>query len=319
MPNLRGPRESAYDITVSERINVNGRIGAPDAAAVSPLDRGFLYGDSVYETIRTYAGRPFLLKPHLARLRQSAERLGIRYEAAPVDPEREIARTLDEAGNEESAIRIVVSRGVGPIGYDPEPLGPPTVVVYVRPCPALPDSFRREGVDIAIVRVTRNPATALDPAIKSSNLLNNLLAWQEARRLGAYEPILLNTEGKLAEGASSNLFLAREGRLRTPPLEAGILEGITRDFVLALARRDGLPASEEPLGPEDLRGADEAFLTSTLKGILPIRRCDGWPIGVGRPGPMTRRLAELFDAAVRESGEAQAETKAGSAPGSIFR
>ncbi len=292
---------TAYHSIVSERINVNGRVTAPQEAAVSPLDRGFLYGDSVYETIRTYGGRPFLLREHLDRLRRSAERLDIPHDAAPVDIEPEIERTLAEAGNEESAIRVVLSRGKGPIGYDAAPLGPPTVVVYVRPCPPIPVSFLREGVDVAIVPVIRNPVSALDPAIKSSNLLNNLLAFQEARRLGAYEPILLNVEGRLAEGATSNIFLAREGRLRTPPLEAGILQGITRGFVLALARGAGLPAVEEPLGPEEMKGAEEAFITSTLKGILPVRRCDGWPIGVGRPGPLTLRLLDLFAAAIRES------------------
>ncbi len=304
---------TTYDSTVPERISVNGRITAPDEAAVSPLDRGFLYGDGVYETIRTYGGRPFRLPQHLDRLRRSADRLAIPLEKAPVDITAEIARTVAAGENVESAIRVAVSRGVGPIGYDPAPLGPPTVVIYVRPCPSMPESFRREGIDVAIVGIARNPASALDPAIKSGNLLNNFLAWQEAHRLGAYEPILLNTEERLAEGASSNVFLAREGRLLTPPLEAGILEGVTRNLALDLARREGIPCGEEPLGAGDLRRAEEAFITSTLKGILPIRRCDGWPVRDGRPGPLTRRLLDLFDA------EVQAETKAGSASGSILR
>lgn len=296
-----------------EVINVNGRLSRADEALVSPLDRGFLYGDSVYETVRTYNGRPFRMAEHLARLRRSAERLAIPIERAPVEIATEVARTVASAANEESAIRILVSRGVGPIGYDPAPVGPPTVVIYVRPCPTLPDSFLHEGVDVAIVGVTRNAASALDPAIKSSNLLNNFLAWQEAHRLGAYEPILLNGEERLAEGASSNLFLVRAGRLLTPPPEGGILLGVTRDLVIELARRDGLLCGEEPLGAADLRRADEAFLTSTLKGILPIRRCDGWPLQEGRPGVVTRRLIQLFEK------EVQAETKADVPPGSILR
>lgn len=298
---------------MAERINVNGRLSGPAQAAISPLDRGFLFGDSVYETIRTYGGRPFRLGAHLDRLCRSADRLGIPLDAAPVDIEREIGRTLAEAENAESAIRVIVSRGVGPIGYDPDPAGPPTVVIHVRPVPEIPPSWRREGVDVAIVPVMRNAAGALDPAIKSGNLLNNFLAWREARRLGAYEPILLNAQGRLTEGASSNIFLVRSGRLLTPPPEEGILEGITRALILDLARREGLEASEEPLGPGDLRAADEAFLTSTLKGILPVRRCDGWPVHDGRPGPITRYLVELFESL------AQDETKAGSAPGSSRR
>jgi branched-chain amino acid aminotransferase len=299
---------------VPERVNVNGRITAPEEAAVSPLDRGFLFGDSVYETIRTYGGRPFRLARHLQRLRASAERLDIPHPRAPIDIGTEIERTLQAAGEGEWAIRVVLSRGVGPIGYDPRGAGPPTVLVHARPCPVLPQGFLREGVDVAIVPVRRNAPDALDPAIKSSNLLNNFLAWREASLRAAFEAILLNAEGRLAEGASSNLFVARDGRLRTPPLEEGLLRGVTRDLVLELALGAGLATAEdEPLFPDDLRNAEEAFLTSTLKGVLPVRRCDGWPIGAGRPGPMTRRLVALFDAAV------QAETKSGSAPGSTLR
>jgi branched-chain amino acid aminotransferase len=298
---------------VPERINVNGVLGAPESAAVSPLDRGFLFGDGVYETIRAYGGRPFLLREHLERLQRSAERLEIPLERAVVDIEQELHRTLADADLADAAIRIVLTRGRGPIGYDPEGCGPPTLVIHVRPCPDLPPSFVREGVDVAIVEVTRNAISALDPAIKSNNLLNNFLAWRAARRLGAFEPILLNAAGRLTEGASSNLFVVRSGRLLTPPLEDGLLEGITRGLVLELARSGGLDAAEASLGADDLRTGDEAFLTSTLKGVLPIRRCDGWPIQHGRPGAITRRLIALYDARV------QAETKTGSAPGSMRR
>lgn len=298
---------------MSEAINVNGLVGPPETAAVSPLDRGFLFGDSVYETVRTYGGRPFLLREHLDRLRRSAERLEIPHDRAPVDIEREVQRTIDAAGLAETAIRIVLTRGRGPIGYAPEDCGPPTVVVYARPCPEIPAAFRSEGVDVAIVAVTRNAPASLDPAIKSSNLLNNFLAWRAAQRLGAYEPILLNSGERLTEGASSNLFVVRAGRLLTPPLSDGLLEGITRGLVLDLAKGGGIPASEASLAAEDLRAADEAFLTSTLKGVLPVRRCDGWPIRHGRPGAITLRVMALFEARI------QAEMKAGSAPGSMRR
>ncbi len=296
-----------------ERINVNGALGPPETGAISPLDRGFLFGDSVYETLRTYGGGLFLLREHLDRLRRSAEQLGIPYDSAPVEVEREIERTIADAAFPEAAVRVVVSRGRGPIGYDPEGCGPPSVVIYARLCPEIPGAWVREGVDVAIVRVTRNARSALDPAIKSSNLLNNFLAWREARRLGAYEPILLNERERLTEGASSNLFLVRANRLLTPPLEEGLLEGITRGLVLDLARHDGIETSEEALRADDLRGADEAFLTSTLKGVLPIRRCDGWPIQHGRPGPITRRVLALFEQRI------QADTNTGSPPGSILR
>lgn len=292
-------------------MSVNGLVTPASEASVSPLDRGFLYGDSVFETLRTYGGRPFRLAGHLDRLRQSAGRLSIQWPEAPIEPA--IARTLAPADNPESAIRIMLTRGTGPIGYDPAGVGPPTLVIHVRPCPEMAASSLREGVDVAIVSVLRTPAAALDPAIKSGNLLNNILAWQEAHRLRVFEPILLNTEGHIAEGGSSNVFVVRDGRLRTPSPAAGILLGITREVVLDLARRDGLTAEETRLDPDDLRRADEAFLTSTLKGVLPIRRCDGWPIHDGRPGPITRRLLALFEAA------AHADAKTGSSPGASLR
>jgi branched-chain amino acid aminotransferase len=298
---------------VHETINVNGTITTADAAVVSPLDRGFLFGDSVYETIRTYGGRPFLLRAHLLRLRRSAERLEIPYDDARLDIEKEVLATIASAGLPETAIRAMLTRGRGPLGYATEECGAPTLVIHVRPCPDVPEAFLREGVDVAIVDVTRNARTAIDPSIKSSNLLNNLLAWKAAHRLGAYEPILLNAADRLTEGASSNLFVVRSNRLLTPPLEDGLLEGITRGLVLELAREDGIEVSEESLAGDDLRAADEAFLTSTLKGVLPIRRCDGWPIRHGRPGPVTRRVMDLFLSRI------QSETNAGSAPGSILR
>lgn len=294
-----------------EVVGVNGALSEAHEARISPLDRGFLYGDSVYETVRTYGGRPFLLDRHLDRLQRSAEAIGLDTARVPVDPGRAVREALDRAGagaDGEAAIRIILSRGTGGIGYDDADCGPPTLVVHVRPCPLIPESWRREGVDVAIVDVRRNAAEALDPAIKSSNLLNNLLAWRAARRLGAYEPILLDAAGAIAEGASSNIFIVQEGRLLTPALSVGILRGITRDAVIDCARSDGIPVEESVLEAGRLARADEAFLTSTLKGVLPIRRVDGWPIREGRPGPLTRRIAALYDALTQDA------TKAASAP-----
>jgi branched-chain amino acid aminotransferase len=298
---------------VIELINVNGRITPPEAAAISPLDRGFLYGDSVYETIRTYSSRPFRLAAHVDRLRRSAEALGIPHHRAPVEPGAATRATLERAAGQESAIRIVLTRGVGGVGYDPASLGPPTVVIHLRPCPEIPAAWRQEGVDIAVVGVTRNAVTAVDPAIKSSNLLNNYLAWEAGHRLGVFEPLLLSPDGHVAEGASSNLFIVRDGHLATPAPSTGILLGITREAVLEIAREAALPVDETALSPDDLRAADEIFLTSTLKGILPVRRCDGWPVRDGRPGPITRRLIDRFDALVQE------ETKTGASPGATLR
>lgn len=298
---------------MQELINVNGHVTPPEQAAVSPLDRGFLYGDSVYETIRTYGRTPFRLAAHLDRLRRSAERVGIPFERARVNIHDEVIRTLRAGGEEDAAVRIILSRGVGPVNYETSEVGAPTCVIHVRPFPHPSHHHRSEGIDVAIVAVVRNSVQALDPAIKSSNLLNNFMAWTEARKLRADEPILLNGSGQITEGASSNVFIVKERRLLTPPLEAGILRGITRDLVLDLARSAGIETAEQSLRPDDLRAADELFITSTLKGILPVKRCDGWPIKEGRPGSLTVRLMALYEET------AQKETKAGSAPGDTLR
>jgi branched-chain amino acid aminotransferase len=298
---------------MQERINVNGRITPPEQAAVSPLDRGFLFGDSVYETIRTYGETPFRLGAHLDRLRRSSDRVGIPYERTPVRIENEVFCTVRAAGRGDAAIRIILSRGVGPVNYETADVGAPTCVIHVRPFPHPPPHHLSEGIDVAVVGVIRNSVHALDPAIKSSNLLNNFMAWTEARKLRAEEPILLNSAGQVTEGASSNVFLVKDRRLLTPPLEAGILQGITRDLVLDLARRAAIDTAEKALRTEDLRDADELFITSTLKGILPVKRCDGWPIREGRPGPMTTRLMAMYEE------NAQAETNAGSAPGDSLK
>ncbi len=274
--------------------SVDGRVSPAEQATVSVLDNGFTFGDSVYETLRTYGGRPFHLDRHTRRLRASAGRLGIAVPQDDAELARRVAAVLERAANAESYIRVMVSRGVGDVSYRLDRVLGPTVVVLVKPFDAFPEPCYLEGVDVTVSSLRRNHPAALDPAIKSCNLLNNLLAAREARERGAFEPILLNHAGELAEGGSSNLFLVREGALLTPPLSAGILPGITRAVVLELAAGLGIPAAEATLWPADLLAADEAFLTSSLKEAMPVRSVDGAPIGVGRPGPVTQRLLAAY-------------------------
>lgn len=269
---------------------------------MSVLDTGFTYGDSVYETMRTYGGRPFRLDRHLQRLRASAGRLGI---AVPIGDEvlrRWAAELLARAANPESYLRITVSRGRGELSYNFDRVEGPTVVMVVKPFPAYPEAAYSEGVDVIVSSVRRNHPQALDPAIKASNLLNNILAIREAQARGAAEALLLNHAGFLAEGASTNVFLVRAGVVTTPPLDAGILAGITREIVLEVGRRLGLPLREEPVPAEALRAADEAFLTSSTREVMPIRTVDGQPVGTGKPGPLTRRLLAAFREEVARSG-----------------
>jgi branched-chain amino acid aminotransferase len=274
--------------------SVNGEIVPAEEARVSVLDNGFTFGDGVYETLRTYAGRPFRLDRHLERLRASAARLGIGLPLPDAELRARLDALLARAGNPESYIRLIVSRGVGDISYNFDRVKGPTVVMAVKPYQPYPEHHFRDGVDVIVSKVRRNHPLALDPAIKSCNLLNNILAVREAQARGAAEAILLNHAGDVAEGASTNVFAVQGGALLTPPLDAGILEGVTRGVVIEMARRRGLTVREERLPLPALVAADEVFLTSTTRELAPVRSVEGSAIGPGRPGPTTLGLLAAF-------------------------
>jgi branched-chain amino acid aminotransferase len=276
--------------------SINGSITPAAEARVSVLDNGFTFGDAVYETLRTYGGRPFELGRHLRRLRASAGRLGFAIPADDAELERRLADLLERAGNPESYIRMIVSRGVGDISYNFERVSAPTVVLVVKPLEPYPASLFERGLDVAVVSVRRNSPHALDPAIKSCNLLNNVLAVREAQGRKADEAILLNERGEVAEGASTNVFVVKGGALRTPPLAAGILAGITREVLLVLFAEMKVAVDDRPLPLAELLSADEAFLTGTVREVMPIRSIDGQPVGSGGPGAVTRRVMEAFRA-----------------------
>jgi branched-chain amino acid aminotransferase len=276
--------------------SVNGTIVPAEEARVSVLDNGFAFGDSVYEVMRTYDGLVFEPGRHFRRLRASAGRLGIEVTATDTELLGQVEALLAHAGSGESYVRIIVSRGVGDCSYDFTRITGPTVVMIQKPLVSPPVRHYEEGLRLAAVGVRRNHPKALDPAIKSSNLLNNILAVREAQARGCDEPVLLNHEGYLTEGASTNLFIVAEGTFLTPPLSAGILPGITRAVVIELLAGLGLPCHEKPLQLDTLLAADEAFLTSTTREVMPVRQVDDSPIGDGRPGPYTCRLMEAFHA-----------------------
>jgi branched-chain amino acid aminotransferase len=273
---------------------VNGAVLPAEEARVSVLDTGFTFGDSVYETLRTYGGRPFHLDRHLRRLRDSAGRLGIPVPGGDEVFGRDVDAVLACAGNPESYVRIMLTRGVGDVSYHFDRVQGPTRVVIVKPYEPLPERCYREGVPVIVASVRRNSPRALDPAIKSGNLINNILAVREAQAAGAFEPILLNDNGEVAEGASANVFVVKDGAGRTPPLGAGILPGVTRQLLIEIGRGLGIPMREETLLVADLLGADEAFITSTLKEAVPVRAVDGKAVGDGRPGPLTLRLLAAY-------------------------
>ena len=290
-------------------VNLDGVLVPPEQARVSIFDRGFLYGDSVYEVIRTYGGRPFEEEAHLARLRHSADRIGLvpKWDAARTA--REIARALEASrGGDapdpgaapwnvgERYLRVVMTRGAGEIGLDPALAVDPVALVVAQPLAGPPAAAYREGIAAAFVGVRRAAPEAIDPSAKTGAHLPNVLAAGEAHAVGAYEALLLDAAGFVTEGSSSNVFAVARGVVRTPPLAAGILEGVTRGVVLRLALEEGLAAEEGPLRPEDLEAATEVFITSTVREIVPVTRLGGRPVGSGRPGPVTRRLHRAFRA-----------------------
>ena len=269
---------------MSEKVNINGVIQPIAEATIPVMDHGFLFGDSIYETMRAYQGRFFRFDAHFDRLRNSADGLEL---VLPLTKEEFLERceqTVAAAEQPDGAVRIIVTRGVGPMHIDPIGCDSPNVLVFARPRPRYPEGAYLNGLNIAIVERRRNAKKSLDPNVKSGNYLNNVLALVEARKAGAFEGIMCNAEGFIAEGTTSNLFLVKDGVLRTAPLSVGLLSGITRRTVLELAQTLGIPLNEERFTAEELRGADEAFITSTLKQVMPVTRVDELTLGDGRRG-----------------------------------
>jgi len=281
---------------MSTKINLNGVI--EDTASISVFDHGFLFGDSVYEVVSTEKNRPVFLDEHLLRLRASAAAIHLHIPKSDAWFKAEIDKTLAAGKNPESYIRLVVTRGTGEIDIDPVSCEAPNILIYVTPVKAYPKESYEKGISLALVSIKRNPREALNPGIKTGNYLNNVLAKMEARKLGAADALMLSPYGFLTESTTSNLFFVQGGRLMTPSLDCGILAGITRDRVLALARENGILVEEGRWPAEALDRAEEIFLTGTLKRVMPVTRLDGKPVGDGRPGPLTRKISRLYEALV---------------------
>jgi branched-chain amino acid aminotransferase len=276
-------------------VNIDGRIVNEQQASISVFDHGFLYGEGVYEVLRTYRKQPFLYEPHMTRLRQSAEQIALTVPWTDADMHARIAATIAASDiPEEAYIRILLTRGVGELVYDPAACPNPTTVIIIKPHVDSPTAVYEDGVTISLVPIVRNHPASLNPRIKSNNLLNNALAMQQAVKRQAFEALMRNHRGELCECAQSNFFVVTSGVVRTAPLDAGLLAGVTRAYVLELARGLGIRTREEALYEEDLASADEAFLTSTTREIVPVVRVDNQTIGAGVPGPITRALMDEF-------------------------
>ena len=281
------------------KVYVNGKLFDKPDAKISVYDHGLLYGDGVFEGIRIYAGKIFKLKEHVARLFESAR--AIKLDIPMTEPEmcRAIQSTVDANQKRDGYIRPIVTRGAGTLGLDPRKTSDPQIVIIVDDISMYPAEMYENGMEIVTVATIRNHPGALNPRIKSLNYLNNILAKLEGQLAGCMEALMLNHKGEIAECSGDNIFLVKEGILRTPSIEAGILEGITRDTVIDLARELKILVEERPLTRHDVYTADECFLTGTAAEVIPVTRCDARVIGDGKPGPMTRQLRETFQRHVR--------------------
>ena len=276
------------------KVYINGTFFDKQDATVSVYDHGLLYGDGVFEGIRSYAGKVFRLAEHLDRLWDSAKAIWLQIPISKEQMAKAIVDTLAENEIEDGYIRVVVTRGCGTLGLDPDRCSDPQVIVITDHIALYPKEVYEKGLEIITVSTVRNHPAALNPRVKSLNYLNNILAKIEGKQANCVEALMLNHKGEVAECTGDNIFLVRGGKLLTPPNDAGILEGITRAAVIELARNAGIEVSEASLTKHDVYIADECFLTGTAAEVVPVVKVDSRTIGDGTPGPITCNLAERF-------------------------
>jgi branched-chain amino acid aminotransferase len=285
---------------MSRQIYIAGKFVPQEDAKISVFDHGLLYGDGVFEGLRAYGGKVFRLQEHVARLYESAKAIWL---TIPITPEQ-----MSEAVNEsvrinkiaDGYIRLVVTRGAGTLGLDPNRCSNPQVIIIADAISLYPQELYEKGLEIVTVSVQRVHPAALNPRIKSLNYLNNILAKIEGLQAGCIEALMLNHKGEVAECTGDNIFIVRRGELWTPPLEAGILEGVTRNAVIELARAAGIAVHESPMTKHDVYIAEECFLTGTAAEIIPVVKVDSRTIGTGKPGPVTRDLEKRFKQLTKE-------------------
>ena len=282
-------------------VYVNGTITPADQAVVPVYDHGFVYGEGVYEVLRTYERVPFLYDRHVARLRQSAQRIALDVPFDDATLLQWLGRTVAAAGElTEAYIRILLTRGVGELTYELSATPAPTTVIIVKPFEPYPARVVEHGIRISLVDMLRNHPRSVNPLIKANNLLNNVLAMQAAHRAGAEEALMCNYRGELTECSQANFFMVRGGAALTPRSEAGILEGVTRAFIFELGRELGIDVREETLLPKDLESADEMFITSTTRELSPVVNVDGRIVGSGQPGAVTKALLARYQQRAQE-------------------
>jgi branched-chain amino acid aminotransferase len=285
------------------KIYVDGKYCDEGNAKVSVFDHGLLYGDGIFEGIRAYNGRVFKLKEHIDRLFYSAKAILLNIPMSHGDVMGAVIETCRRNKLRDGYIRLLVTRGIGSLGLNPYTCKRPSVIVIADKIQLYPPEYYERGLDIITVPTTRNLHSALNPAIKSLNYLNNILAKIEAINGGCEEAVMLNAEGYVSECTGDNVFVVKGGQMFTPPLSAGALYGITRSVVMEMAREASINVSEPNLTRYDLFNADECFLTGTGAELIPVVKIDGRVIGTGKPGSVTKRLVKSYKALTQISGE----------------
>jgi branched-chain amino acid aminotransferase len=284
---------------MSLKVYISGQLYDKEDAKISVYDHGLLYGDGVFEGLRVYGGKVFRLAEHLERLWNSAKAIWLQIPTSRDELARAVEETVQVNNVRDGYVRLVVTRGAGSLGLDPNKCSHPQVIIIADYITLYPREFYDNGLEIITVSTQRNHPAALSPRIKSLNYLNNILAKIEGLQAGCVEALMLNHKGEVSECTGDNIFLVSKGALLTPPTDAGILEGITRAVVIELARAAGISVREIPLTKHDVYVADECFLTGSAAEIVPVVKVDSRPIGDGKPGPLTRQLLERFHEVTR--------------------
>lgn len=276
------------------KVYISGALYDKEDAKISVFDHGLLYGDGVFEGLRSYQGKVFRLDEHLRRLWNSAKAICLEIPISREEMAQAVLDTLKINGIQDGYIRLIVTRGAGTLGLDPNRTSNPQVIIITDRISLYPDEYYEKGLEIITVSTIRNHPAALSPRIKSLNYLNNILAKIEGLQAGCVEALMLNHKGEVAECTGDNIFLVSQGELLTPPIDAGILEGITRDAVIELAQEAKIPVRQIPLTKHDVYVADECFLTGSAAEVIPVVKVDSRVIGDGKPGPITLDLTERF-------------------------
>lgn len=284
------------------QIYINGKLFKKEEAKVSVFDHGFLYGDGVFEGIRSYNGRVFKLNEHIDRLYQSAKAIMLEIPMSKEELIQDVLMTIRVNHIHDGYIRLIVSRGEGDLGLDPRKCPQPSIIIIADKIALYPKSFYEKGLEVITVPTRRNIHEALSPLIKSLNYLNNIMAKIEANNGGFSEAIMLNVDGYVSEATGENIFIVKDDLLLTPPAWIGFLQGITRQEVMKIAREKGIACQEQVLTRYELYNAQECFLTGTAAEIVPVIKIDGRQIGTGQPGPITAQLTEWFHQSTQSQG-----------------